>query len=149
VDWPRDDPRWYPVLEQPLRIWTHGSASFDWDRSTYLTCFQLVLARSGANIRGRFGLTILHSVAGSRRHVTAEERVAFAAMLLHAGAGLNVRDGVLLSTPLGWACRWGRIELVNLLLERGADPRETDAEAWATPKAWADKMGHAEIRGLL
>jgi ankyrin repeat protein len=96
-----------------------------------------------------FGLTILHSVAGSREHVTAGERVAFATMLLEAGARLDVRDHVLNSTPLAWACRWGRVELVTLYLERGADPVEGDAEAWATPLAWAKKKGHGEIEERL
>jgi len=62
-------------------------------------------------------------------------------MLLDAGASINERDDVLRSTPLGWACRWGRIALVKLLLERGADPVEADAEPWATPRAWAEKNG--------
>jgi len=154
VDWPRDDPRWFGVLEQPLRIWHHGSQRWarpDWDRTTYQTCFRLILERCDPNIRGRlqdvgqFGLTILHSVAGSREHVTAGERVAFATMLLDAGARLDIRDNLLESTPLGWACRWGRIELVKLLLARGADPVEADAEPWATPLAWARKKGHAGI----
>jgi ankyrin repeat protein len=152
VDWPRDDPRWFTTLEQPLRIWNHGSghwANHAWDRGTYLTCFRRVLERCDANIRGRFGLTILQSVAGSREHVTPEERVAFAAMLLDAGARLDVRDDLLKSTPLGWACRWGRIELVKLLLERGADPVEADADPWATPRAWAEKMGHDAVLSLL
>jgi ankyrin repeat protein len=155
VDWPRDDPRWFTILEQPLRIWSHGSGGADWDRDTYLTCFRLILERCDPNVRGRttdqgqFGLTILHSVAGSREHVTAGERVAFATMLLDAGTRLNIRDNLLKSTPLGWACRWGRIELVRLLLERGADPVEADAEPWATPKAWAEKMGHTAVLALL
>jgi ankyrin repeat protein len=97
----------------------------------------------------RFGLTILHSIAGSREHVTADERVAFATMLLDAGARLDVRDHVLNSTPLGWACRWGREELVKLYLERGADPVEAGAEAWATPLAWARKKGHSHIEEYL
>jgi ankyrin repeat protein len=92
-----------------------------------------------------FGLTILHSIAGSREHVTAEERVAFATMLLDAGAKLDTRDQILKSTPLGWACRWGRIELVRLYLGRGADSVESDAESWAAPLAWARKKGHREI----
>jgi ankyrin repeat protein len=114
-----------------------------------------VLERCDPDLRGRepdkqqFGLTILHSVAGSREHVTAEERVAFATMLLDAGARLDIRDNLLKSTPLGWACRWGRVELVRLLLERGADPVEADAEPWATPMAWARKKGHREITALL
>jgi ankyrin repeat protein len=152
VDWPRDDPRWYRILEQPLRIWNHGSghwASPEWDRGTYLTCFRLVLERCDANVRGRFGLTILHDVAGSRGHVTAEERVAFATMLLDAGARMDVRDELLNSTPLGWACRWGRAKLVELLLARGADPVEAGAEPWASPKAWAQKMGHTAVLAAL
>jgi ankyrin repeat protein len=155
VEWPRDDLRWFTALEQPLRIWTHGSGGKDWDRGTYLACFRLVLGRCDPNIRGRepdrgqFGLTMLHSVAGSREHVTAEERVAFATMLLDAGARHDIRDTLLRSTPLGWACRWGRIELVKLLLERGADPVEADAEAWATPRAWAEKMRRDQVMTAL
>src|SRR5690606_4220097 len=37
VDWPRDDPRWFTILEQPLRTWTHGSGSDGWPRDTYIT----------------------------------------------------------------------------------------------------------------
>ena len=155
VDWGRDDPRWFTALEQPLRIWSRGSGGREWDRGTYLTCFRLLLERCDPNVRGRpqdsgqFGLTILHSVAGSREHVTAAERAAFAIMLLDAGARMDVRDNVLRSTPLGWACRWGRTELVKLLLDRGADPVEADAEPWATPRAWAEKMGHEAVLALL
>jgi hypothetical protein len=155
VNWPRNDPRWFTALEQPLRIWAHGKTGNDWDRSTYLECFRLLLERCDANIRGRpqdqgqFGLTILHSVAGSREHVTADECVAFATMLLDAGARVDVRDNLLKSTPLGWACRWGRVELVKLLLDRGADPAEVDAEPWARPRAWAEKLARAEIVAVL
>ena len=156
VDRPRGDLWWFHILEQPLRIWNHGSPMGDnpeWDRATYLSCFRLILERCDPNLRGRvgdegrfgFGLTILHSVAGSREHVTPEERVGFATMLLDAGARLDIRDNILRSTPLGWACRWGRVELVKLLLERGADPVEADAEPWATPRAWAEKMGRDAV----
>jgi ankyrin repeat protein len=75
--------------------------------------------------------------------------VQLATLLLDAGATLDVRDKLLNSTPLGWACRWGRVEIVKLLLARGADPVEADAEAWATPRAWAEKMGRGEIVELL
>ena len=151
VDWLSGDPRWFHILEQPLRIWGHGPVSANWDRGTYLECFRLLLQRYDPNLRGRdeFGLTILHSVAGAREHVTAAERSAFATMLLDAGARLDLRDNLLKSTPLGWACRWGRAELVKLLLERGADPVEADAEPWATPRAWAEKMGHQAVLDVL
>jgi ankyrin repeat protein len=75
--------------------------------------------------------------------------VQLATILLDAGARLDVRDDLLKSTPLGWACRWGRVEMVKLFLARGADPVEADAEAWATPRAWAEKMGYPEIVKLL
>jgi ankyrin repeat protein len=48
VDWPRDDPRWFAVLEQPLRMWTHGPSGDDLPRDTYLTCFGLVIERCGS-----------------------------------------------------------------------------------------------------
>jgi ankyrin repeat protein len=148
VDWPRDDSRWYGILDQPLRLWSHG-VNPTRDRSVYLASFRLVLARCDANIRGHLGRTMLHEVAGFRRHATADEQVAFATALLDAGARTDVRDELLHSTPLGWACRWGRVELVKLLLKRGADPLEADAAPAFTPLAWAMKMGHAAVVAAL
>jgi ankyrin repeat protein len=62
---------------------------------------------------------------------------------------MDIRDELLRSTALGWACRWGRLHFVKLLLERGADPIEKDAEPWATPRAWAEKRGHHAVLHLL
>lgn len=101
------------------------------------------------------GFTMLHHlatpVAGRRGAYvpTEDEHLRRATMLLDAGASLTIRDSLLKSTPLGWACRWGRIELVKLYLERGADFVEADAEPWATPLAWAKKGGHSAIIELL
>lgn len=89
------------------------------------------------------GYTILHHLASE--YVADEKRVALATILLDAGASMTKRDRRLKSTPLGWACRWGRRELVDLYLKRGADPRELDADPWATPLAWATKGGYHEI----
>jgi len=69
--------------------------------------------------------------------------------MLDAGARLDIRDEWFKSTPLGWACRYGRVELVKLYLVRGADPVEADAEPWATPRAWAKRKGHAAVLELL
>jgi ankyrin repeat protein len=101
------------------------------------------------------GFTMLHHlatpVAGRRGSFvpTEEQRLKRATMLLDAGASLSIRDPLLKSTPLGWACRWGKIELVRIYLKRGADAVESDAEPWATPLAWATKRGHHEIVQLL
>jgi len=65
--------------------------------------------------------------------------------LLDAGADLTRRDPLLRSTPLGWACRWGRYELARLLIERGAAADEPDA----APLAWAARMGHDRLAALL
>jgi hypothetical protein len=43
-----------------------------------------------------------------RLHVALEQRAAFAAATLGAGAGMELRrDDLLKITPLGWACRCG------------------------------------------
>jgi hypothetical protein len=153
VDWPHNDPRWHAALKPPLGFWNHWIGPWchhEWDRSTYLTCFKMILSHCGPpNRRHRFGATILHETVMMGDHVTPLERVAFATALLDAGASMDLRDDLLKSTPLGWACRWGREELVRLFLERGADPAEADAEPWATPKAWAMKMGHQRVFAIL
>ncbi len=60
------------------------------------------------------GYTVLHHLASDYCRASNEEaRVIRATMLLDAGASLAKRDPLLKSTPLGWACRWGRIELVD------------------------------------
>ena len=111
-------------------------------------CFQLVLDHGvEPDVTGVGGHTILHHLA--TRTAADEHRVARAKLLLDAGASLSKRDQLLNSTPLGWACRWGRADLVKLYLERGADPVEADAEPWATPVAWAAKNGHSGILDLL
>jgi ankyrin repeat protein len=142
VTWPRDDPRWNWILVQPPR-----SAGDNGIEEPYFACMELVLARVDANVARR-GDTVLHYVA-ARGTLSESARVRFAAMLLDHGARLDVRDDLLKSTPLGWACRWGRREMMELLLARGATAEEPDAEPWAAPLAWATKMGHGEIAALL
>ena len=116
--------------------------------ATLPECLKLVLSHGvDPDVTGVGGHTTLHHLATAT--VGDEHRVTRATLLLDAGASLRKRDQLLKSTPLGWACRWGRIELVNLYLERGADAVELEAEPWATPLAWATKGGHREIVELL
>jgi ankyrin repeat protein len=124
----RDDPWWNYVL---------GCAALP-------ETFKLLLDHGvDADVVGEGGYTILHHLASES--VVDEKRVPLATILLDAGASLDKRDPLLRSTPLGWACRWGRTELVRLYLERGADAIELDAESWATPLAWATKSGRDDI----
>ncbi len=153
IDWPRDDARWFRILTEPLYFWHFipwlYAGNRELDRATYLPCFRLILERCDANVAGSFGRKALHEVGAMRDHVTQEESAAFAAALLDAGARMDVRDDILKSTPLGWACRWGRTGVARVLLERGADAVEADGEPWARPRAWAEKMGHADVVALL
>jgi ankyrin repeat protein len=119
------------------------------DRGTYIKCFRLILERCNPNVIGSLNRTMLHVVAAMRDYITEDEGGEFAKALLDAGARTDVRDELLKSTPLGWACRWGRVEVVKLLLQYGADPVEAEAESWATPLAWAEKMGHRDIETIL
>jgi len=153
IDWPHEDPRWFRIIIEPLYFWHHipwlYAGNKEFDRGTYLTCFQLILSRCDPNVIGSFGRTPLHEVAAMRDHITEDESAAFAETLLKAGATVGVRDEILKSTALGWACRWGRVKVAELLLEHGADPVEPDAEPWARPRAWAEKKGHQEVIDLL
>jgi ankyrin repeat protein len=147
IDWPRDDRRWYWPLSNtlpPNERWP------DDVRDRYYACFRLILDRSGPNLCADYqGRTILHEVVARDFGNGPGDGVVMARMLLDAGARTGVRDHLLKSTPLGWACRWGRLEIAKLLLERGADPIEQDAEPWATPRAWAEKSQHADLLALL
>jgi ankyrin repeat protein len=143
LDWPPDDPRWFWMLWRPVPGHEDYNAQ---QQAECCECFRLILARCGPHHRAAdYGQTMLHETV-SRDHGVG---VQLATILLDAGARLDVRDDLLRSTPLGWACRWGRVEMVKLFLARGADPVEPDAEPWATPNAWAEKMHRPEIVELL
>ncbi len=143
IDWPRNDPRWFWLLWRPLP----GHRDLDEvEQADSRATFQLILDRCDPNLQApESGQTMLHEVI-ARDHGVG---VALATMLLHAGGRTDIRDEFLKSTPLGWACRWGRVALVELLLARGADPIEPKAEPWATPLAWAERRHHAGIASIL
>jgi ankyrin repeat protein len=143
IDWPRDDPRWFWMLWRPLP----GHRDLDEvEQADSAATFRLILDRCDPNLRApESGQTMLHEVI-ARDHGVG---VALATILLDAGARTDIRDEFLQSTPLGWACRWGRVALVELLLARGADPIEAGAEPWATPLAWAERRHHAGIASIL
>ena len=155
LHWPPSEKRW--PTTQPLRIWNHSPINpypERYDRSTYPECLRLLLAAGADPNNGRFGTTLMHNIAAmgkvwGKEVMTAQERQQFAQITLRYKPDLTLRDDLLSSTPLGWACRWGRTELVKLLVENGAPVNEPDAEPWATPLAWATKSGREEIKNYL
>jgi ankyrin repeat protein len=143
IDWPRNDPRWFWMLWRPLP--GHRDLN-EAEQADSRATFRLILERCDPNLRApESGQTMLHEVI-ARDHGVG---LSLATILLDAGARTDIRDEFLKSTQLGWACRWGRVALVELLLARGADPIEAGAEPWATPVAWAERRQHGEIASIL
>jgi ankyrin repeat protein len=139
----KDDASWNWILIQPVRGADAG------DNEGSFGCMA-VLLRHGVNPNvARYGQTVLHFTAARHSGLSGPDRARFAAMLIDAGARLDLRDDLLKSTPLGWACRYGRKELVELLISRGAPVDEPNGEPWAQPKAWAEKMKHADVLAML
>jgi len=143
--WPGNDPRWHWILIQPIR----GATEDRPDRQGHFQAMAALLRRGVNPNVSRYGQTPLHFAAGYRGSVSDADRAHFASMLCDAGARLDLRDELLQSTPLGWACRWGRNKLAQVLIARGAQIDEAGAPPWATPKAWAEKMREDAIIAIL
>ncbi len=88
------------------------------------------------------GITLLHRCAG-------KANMEMAAVCIEQGADINAVEGLYSSTPLGWAAREGKKEMVEWLLDKGADPALPKEEPWAQPMAWAQRRGHDAITALL
>ena len=144
LHWPASDPRWHWILIQPIR----GATGTSSENEGYLQSLAILLDHGVDPNVPRFGQTVLHFLA-ARHGLSEEDRPRFASLLLDHGARLDLRDELLRSTPLGWACRWGRVSLVQFLIARGASIDEPGAEPWATPKAWAKKMKQDAVLAVL
>jgi ankyrin repeat protein len=145
LSWTPGDSRWHWILIQPIR----GASGTHSENEGHFASLDVLLKHGVDPNVSRYGQTVLHFAAAYSGPVTDTDRAQFASMLLAYGARLGMRDELLKSTPLGWACRWGRIELTKTLIAHGAPVDEPDAEAWSTPKAWAVKMKRDEIARLL
>jgi ankyrin repeat protein len=86
--------------------------------------------------------TLLH-------HASTHDTTECAAILLDAGATITARDDDYRSTPLAWAARTNRPQMIEFLVSRGAPVNLPDEEAWATPLAWAERRGHEEVAAIL
>ena len=144
VQWPLNDGTSHWVLMQPIR----GAGGDPARNEGHFASLALILRKGVDPNVARMGATTLHFTA-ARGGLDGASRARFAAMLIDHGARLDLRDDLLKSTPLGWACRWGRLEMAEVLVARGALVEETDTEPWATPIAWAKRMGHSQLGSLL
>jgi ankyrin repeat protein len=123
---------WYTPLMHALR----------YPEPRYETA-QLLLDRGvKTNDTNGLGMATLHILAN-------EGTVSAATWLLDRGADIHLRDRDYESTPLAWAARAGRAEMVRFLLSRGARPTVPDDPPWATPAAWARRRGHHHLLDLL
>ena len=136
---------WHWLLIQPIR----GSGADSLQNDGHFRSLEIILRYGVDPNVSRYGQTTLHFAAAYHGPVSGKDRARFAALLIDHGARLDMRDDLLQSTALGWACRWGRHELVELLIRRGAPVHEKDAEVWTTPEAWARKMNHPEVLKIL
>lgn len=150
LNWAAQDPRWHWILIQPIRgLGDNSGLRPVVTTGDRLKCMEILLRHGIDPNITRLGQTVLHFAAARDAVEHEADRTRFAGLLLDAGARLDLRDDLLKSTALGWACRWGREDLAELLIARGAPVSEQDAEPWATPLAWAQKMGHVAIERRL
>jgi ankyrin repeat protein len=83
-------------------------------------------------------------------HLSAtKETTECAGILVDAGATMTARDDEYRSTPLAWAARANRPQMVEFLLSRGAPVSVSGDEPWATPLAWAERRGHQQVVSIL
>lgn len=107
----------------------------------YLTARFLLERGLNPNHMNWRGFTLLHDMAHTND-------VPKARLLIEHKADLNRIDDEYRSTPLGYAARWGHVEMVKLLLDCGADPEKSGAP-WSTPLEWAQKKNHDEVVKVL
>jgi ankyrin repeat protein len=123
---------WFTPLMHSLR----------YNRPNYEMATMLMDHGVTANDANGMGMTILHILVS----LGTPPAVSW---ILDRGADINRRDNEFDSTPLAWAARVGRAEMIELLLSRGALRTLPDDEPWSVPAAWARRRGHTDILKLL
>ena len=129
-------------------LMTHGARCPDMSKwgaryyfKNYLTARFLLERGMNPNHMNWRGFTLLHDMAHTGD-------ISKARLLIEHKADLNRIDDEYRSTPLGYAARWGHVEMVKLLLDCGADPEKSGAP-WSTPLAWAQKKNHEDVANVL
>lgn len=129
-----------PDLAKQIAVGVRSQGPQDAIKSRELTEF-LFQRGMNANARNWLGITPLHRFA---------ERgdIHNAGLFLEHGADIDAIDEQHCTTPLGWAAKAGKAEMVQFLLEKGANPHLPADRTWARPRAWAEKRGHEAVLAL-
>jgi ankyrin repeat protein len=130
-----------PNLATKIAVGVARQAPQDAIQSKNLTEF-LFQQGMNPNFKNWLSVTPLHQFA--RRN-----DIASASIFIAHGADVNAVDEEFYSTPLGYAAKHGKKEMIELLLKHGADPNLPGSPLWAKPLAWAQKRGHDDIAALL
>lgn len=130
-----------PDLARNISVGVNSQGPQDAIKSRELT--ELLFSRGmDPNFSNWLGIRPLHRFA---------ERgdVVNAAIFIDHGAEIDVIDEQHGTTPLGWAARAGKGEMVKFLLEKGANPQLPTEQLWARPMAWAERRGHRDVCDIL
>lgn len=88
------------------------------------------------------------SAGAPRFQAAMSDRARFGVMLHYSGVRLDVRDDLLKSTPLGWACHWGRIKMVETLIVGSAPAGRTGCGTLGFAKGMGrDRWGNVRFEG--
>lgn len=129
--------RYQPDLASQIAVGVRSRGPQDAIKSRELTEF-LFQRGMNPNFRNWLGITPLHRFA---------ERgdLDNAGIFLDHGADIDAIDEQHCTTPLGWAARAGKTEMVHFLLGKGANPDLPADKPWARPRAWAEKRGYVNL----
>ena len=128
-----------------VRLLLEHVANLGAEDDNRITAFQVVLEY--VNARNSEGKTPLHLASGTQREVQDITLSSVARLLFEHGADVNALSNDR-STPLHFAARDGRIEVVRVLLEHGANAGAED-DYGSTAVQVASNNGHDEVMKLL
>ncbi|MCW8133968.1 MAG: ankyrin repeat domain-containing protein [Planctomycetota bacterium] len=133
--------KYQPDLAKRVAVGVRSKGPQDAIKSRAIT--DLLFAHGmNASHRNWLRITPLHRFA-------ERDDVENAAIFIEHGADVNAREEEFLSTPLGWAAKFGKVRVAELLLLHGAKTNLPGDPAWATPLAWATRRKHEAVAELL
>lgn len=115
-----------------------------WDSTSFQSAEQarwLFERGLSPRLRNWLGITRLH-------RCVERGQTDIAGVCLEFGADIDALEAHWSSTPLGWAARLGKVEMVRWLIERGANVEAPMERRWAQPLQWARKRGHLSLLPL-